>query len=361
MKGQGNTKPPMFHSYTEAFQFILGKAYNIRLYLIPLYLCIGHQAFSQIKPNFNNYLYNYYIINPAVAGIEDYVDIKTSIRSQWTGMEGAPETLVFTVHGNIESQSKRNPANPVKPKINPLDEYTVDLDGYNARPHHGIGGIVEADRIGPFSKMRFNGSYAYHIPLSKKYRLSAGLSLGMIRTNLDHSKITLQDPNDVAISGEQYSNTNPDLGLGLWFYSRSLFIGISGDQLFKYNMSFGEYIQSEKESYRNYNLTGGHKFYAGYEVIIIPSVTMNWIPPQPVVIDYNLVFSFINRVSVGLTYRSNNEFVLSSRFIANPWFELGYAFDYGGAAVDRYNTGSHELYLGLRLRNKNKILCPVNL
>ena len=343
------------------FLFVAKRA-NFPLFILVLF-CIYTSpfAFGQTRPNLNHYLFNYYLINPAVAGIEDFVDIKSSVRSQWTGMEGAPETLVLTVHGNIENQRKRNPANPIKPKSFDVDEYTVDLDGYNARPHHGVGGIILADRIGPFSKMQIDASYAYHIPLSKKYRLAAGLSLGLIRNTLDQSKITLQDPNDIAISGEQYANINPDLGFGLWFYSRNLFTGFSGGQLFKYNMSFGDYIQSEKESYRNYILTGGYKIHAGYEVIIIPSVAIKWLSPEPLVVDYNLVFSFINRVSLGITYRNNNEVVFSSRFIASPVFEFGYAFDYGGAAVDKYNSGSHELYFGLRLRNKNKILCPVNL
>ncbi len=294
-------------------------------------------------------------------GIEDYVDIKSSFRSQWNGLEGAPETLVLTVHGNLEGKTKVNPANPVRPRKFSVDEHTVDLGGYNARPHHGFGGIIMADRIGPFSKLQASASYAYHIPLSKKYRLAAGLSLGMIYNKLDQDKITLQNPNDLAATGERYTNISPDLGFGLWFYSKSLFLGFSGGQLFKYNQSYGDYIQSEKESYRHFIFTGGYKFYTGYNVTIIPSVALKWLSPEPLVIDYNLVFSFINRVSLGMTYRNNNEFVISTRFIASSFFELGYAFDYGGAAVDRYNSGSHELYVGLRLRNRHKILCPVHL
>lgn len=322
-------------------------------------LCYSNMAsFAQTRPHLNNYLYNYYVINPAVAGIEDFVDIKSSFRSQWNGLEGAPETLALTIHGNIEGQNKVNP--PKQKKVS-IDEITVDLDGYNARPHHGIGGILFADRIGPFSKIQLSGSYAYHIPLSKKYRLAAGLSMGMTQNSLDLDKIRLHDPNDIAVSEERYSNINPDLGFGLWFYSKALFAGFSGAQLLKYNLAFGDYIQSEKESYRHFIFTGGYKFYAGYDLIVTPSFSIKWFSPAPVVIDYNLVLSFINRVSLGMTYRNNNEFILSSRFIASPLLEFGYAFDFGSAAVDKYNSGGHEIYLGLRLRNRYKILCPVHL
>lgn len=353
----------MIHNTYNFFIYLHAKGKCIFFYgqLFVVLLCSNFIASAQTKPHLNHYLYNYYLINPAVAGIEDYVDLKSNFRSQWNGMEGAPETLTLTIHGNIEGHRKVNPANPVKQKSISVDEYTVDLDGYNARPHHGFGGIMVADRIGPFSKIQFSGSYAYHIPLNKKYRLAAGLSLGMIQNRLDRNKITLQNPDDIAVSGEKYTNTNPDLGFGLWFYSKALFAGVSGAQLFKYNQSFGDYIQSEKESYRHFIITGGYKFYTDYNTIITPSVSVKWLSPAPIIIDYNLVISFINRVSLGFTYRNNNEFVLSSRFIASPLLEFGYAFDFGSAAIDRYNSGSHEVYLGLRLRNTYKILCPVNL
>lgn len=344
------------HVYQYLYTYALPRKYYTLLLTI---LCFSNLSlFAQTKPNLNHYLYNYYLINPAVAGIEDFVDIKSSFRSQWNGLEGAPETLTLTIHGNIEGHSKVNPPKEKNPSI---DEYTVDLDGYNARPHHGIGGMIMADRIGPFSKMQVNGSYAYHIPLSKKYRLAAGLSMGLTQNRLDQNKITLHDPDDIAVSGERYSNINPDLGFGLWFYSRALFAGVSGAQLLKYNQAYGDYIQTEKESYRHFIFTAGYKFYAGYDLILTPSIVAKWLSPAPLVIDYNLVISFINRVSLGFTYRNNNEFILSSRFVASPLVEFGYAFDFGSATVDRFNSGSHEIYLGLRLRNKYKILCPVNL
>ena len=183
----------------------------------------------------------------------------------------------------------------------------------------------------------------------------------MIHNSLDQDKIRLHDPNDIAVTGERYTNTNPDLGVGLWLYSKALFAGVSGAQLFKYNLTYGNYVQSEKESYRHFILTAGYKLYAGYDLIFIPSVSAKWLSPEPLVIDYNLVLTIINRVSLGLTIRDNQEFILSSRFIISPSIEFGYAFDFGSAAIDRYNSGSHEIYMGLRLRNKYKVLCPVHL
>ncbi len=340
--------------------FYWGTKYCLSTFTLVAFLSC-HSAFAQTKPNFNQYLFNYYLINPAVAGIEDYVDVKSSIRSQWNGLEGSPETVALTIHGNIERRKKSGSANPVKEKQASFDDKSDEINDYNAKPHHGFGAMFLADRIGPFSKMQFNGSYAYHIPINKKYRLAAGVSFGIIQNRLDQDKISLHDPNDLAVYGERYTNLNPDLGLGVWFYSRSLFVGLSGAQLLKYNQTFGDYTQAEKESYRHFIITGGYKFITGYDVVFTPSISVKWLSPAPIVVDYNIVVSFINRVSLGFTYRSNNEFVLSSRFIVSPLIEIGYSFDYGSAAVDRYNYGSHEIFVGFRLRNKYKVLCPVHL
>ncbi|WP_257667254.1 T9SS type B sorting domain-containing protein [Parapedobacter tibetensis] len=56
-----------------------------------LYACIGVQA--QQRPQYTQYIFNGFLANPAVAGIERYVDLKMGARSQWQGVDGAPQTL----------------------------------------------------------------------------------------------------------------------------------------------------------------------------------------------------------------------------------------------------------------------------
>ena len=58
--------------------------------------CFSINARSQAKPSFTQYILNNYVLNPAITGIENYVDAKLSIRNQWTGIDGAPVTNYFT-------------------------------------------------------------------------------------------------------------------------------------------------------------------------------------------------------------------------------------------------------------------------
>src|SRR5690606_42139659 len=88
------------------------------------------------------YMANNFILNPAVAGIEDYTDVKLSYRAQWVGIEDAPVTAYATIHGLIAS----------------------DLEGRR----HGLGGAVVLDKTGPTQRFSGTAAYAFHLPVSRR-------------------------------------------------------------------------------------------------------------------------------------------------------------------------------------------------
>ena len=60
------------------------------------------ESFAQQRPHYTQYILNNYIINPAVAGIENYTDVKISHRHQWVGIQDAPVTTYLTIHGPLK-------------------------------------------------------------------------------------------------------------------------------------------------------------------------------------------------------------------------------------------------------------------
>ncbi|HIA06874.1 MAG TPA: type IX secretion system membrane protein PorP/SprF, partial [Flavobacteriales bacterium] len=52
-------------------------------------------AYSQQLPQYSQYLLNDFVINPAMAGRNDYSLIQSNVRYQWLGFNDAPRT--FTV------------------------------------------------------------------------------------------------------------------------------------------------------------------------------------------------------------------------------------------------------------------------
>src|SRR5215468_2689932 len=69
--------------------------------IFTLLFLIVNSCFAQQRPYYTQYILNNYIINPAVAGIENYWDVKISHRHQWVGLDGAPVTTYFTIQGPL--------------------------------------------------------------------------------------------------------------------------------------------------------------------------------------------------------------------------------------------------------------------
>ena len=76
---------------------------------------------AQQKPHYTQYVLNQYIVNPALTGIENYVDLKLSHRHQWVGIQDAPVTTYLSVHGPIGKTDYRKTAT------------SFDLKGENPR------------------------------------------------------------------------------------------------------------------------------------------------------------------------------------------------------------------------------------
>ena len=53
-----------------------------------------HKGFSQQDPNFTLYNFNMNVINPAIAGSNEFQALSIGYRSQWIGLSDAPNTQV---------------------------------------------------------------------------------------------------------------------------------------------------------------------------------------------------------------------------------------------------------------------------
>src|SRR5438034_10924812 len=109
---------------------------NISIVVVMLLAIVG---FAQQRPHYTQYILNNYILNPAISGIENYTDVKMSVRDQWIGLNGAPRTAYFTIQAPLGKSDYRTSATGYSvPGENPRgrsywENYTA------AEPHHGIG------------------------------------------------------------------------------------------------------------------------------------------------------------------------------------------------------------------------------
>ena len=94
--------------------------------LLTIVFCTGMLlSQAQQKPYYTQYIMNNYILNPALSGIENYMDVKLSYRNQWNDIVGAPVTMYFSAHAPINKKDFRNtPTSFELPGENPLGKCT---------------------------------------------------------------------------------------------------------------------------------------------------------------------------------------------------------------------------------------------
>lgn len=54
-----------------------------------IFLLLSLYGLAQENPRSTQYIFNNYLFNPAITGIDNYTDLKLGYRSQWRGLEGA--------------------------------------------------------------------------------------------------------------------------------------------------------------------------------------------------------------------------------------------------------------------------------
>ncbi|MBC7652868.1 MAG: type IX secretion system membrane protein PorP/SprF [Oligoflexus sp.] len=328
-----------------------------------LLFAVLQNTLGQQKPQYTQYILNNYIINPAITGIENYIDVKAATRQQWTGLQNAPQTSYLTAHMPLgKSDDWGNATSYGMVGENPLGRsYKSDYEA--SKPHHGIGLVAVVDKTGPLSNNTLNVTYAYHIGLAPKLNLAVGIGAGISKVTLNTNDITLENPVDAAIANSGTINRiKPDLNVGIWLYSAEFFFGASVQQVLPQTLSF-----SSQSSYNTGKtvphsfFTAGYRFWLSDDVTIIPSVMVKYVNPVPLGIDFNTKVSFRDKFWIGGAYRKDDSYSGMLGFNLGSLFNVGYAYDFTQSALNTVSRGSHEIVLGLTLNNRYRVTCPQKL
>ncbi len=274
---------------------------------------------------YSQFMFNRYVLNPAVAGTQDFYQIKANSRFQWTGILDAPQTVSFSVFGPHAS-----------------------------RPM-GFGGYILNDVTGPTSRTGMYGTYAYNVAVKDDIRLSMGLSFGMLQNKVDGTRITLFDPNDHALQQGVYSTIVPDASVGLYMYGENWYVGASAFQLFANSLKMYDERNGLNRLKVHYYLMGQYTFEAGDHFTVAPAILIKKTAPVPAQVDFNAKVTYRKKVWLGVSYRTSDAVALLVGYIHNEKYYFGYSYDIGINEIRKYNNGSHEIMLGVRFNNiKNR-------
>ncbi|WP_448699523.1 type IX secretion system membrane protein PorP/SprF [Mucilaginibacter sp. AW1-3] len=324
--------------------------------LLSLLLLFPVKLFAQQLPQYTQYTFNELLINPAVAGIETYWDIKTGYRSQWTGLQSAPTTGYFTVSIPLNKEfTEGNYGQIIRNTDNPIGR--TDRDSYQASFNHGgISLSLVGDKSGAFNQTHFNTGYAYHLMVNDQFNLAVGASVGFNNISLNVSQLTFNNPIDPAVSQGGNGQFKPDAAVGMWGYGPAFFIGASAQQLIPQDLSFNSKPSGNQSKIpTQYFFTLGFKVYPSDDVTLLPSVVVNPSANTPINLDVNVKIAFRDIFWFGGAYRKNDAITSSVGFNIGALFTVGYAYDYSISDLSAVNKGTHEIMLGVLLHNKYNV------
>ncbi len=291
-------------------------------------------ASGQQLSHYTMYMANNYVLNPALAGIESYTDLKLAARSQWTGIQDAPKTLYATVNAPLNSGDSR------KNRI-------------------GIGGKVFADQTGPLILASAEVNAAYHLPLNEGYRLAFGVGAGVNYHRLDINKLQLGDQSDPINDISDFTRMTPAISAGLWFYSTDLYVGVAALNLLEsqYSLFGAPTGEIDMRLRPHFFATTGYRFRFG-DFYLTPSTMIKFAHPAAVGYDINLKGQFADVFWTGISWRHRDGMAAMAGFFINSTLNVAYSYDFINSDLRRHSLGSHEIILGININNQWGPKCP---
>ncbi|WP_242457674.1 type IX secretion system membrane protein PorP/SprF [Pedobacter sp. BS3] len=294
--------------------------------------CVYTRAQERLRTT--HYVFNSYLLNPAVSGIDNYIDIKMGYRDQWKGIEGAPVTQYVSIHAPVGNDFVRSSINSFPGEgDNPMSRSYVNNYSW-AEPHHGVGFYILNDKAGQINQTTINATYAYHIGLSNDVNLAFGISGGVSSISVDVEHVKVDDTSDPLLSADYNNRIRPDIGAGLWLYSAQYFLGISAKQL----LGSRAVTDNGQQSILPYQKpvfygTTGYKFFLADEIALIPSVLLTYWLNAPLAIDANFKFAFRDKVWVGGSFRNNDSYSVLAGLNIGYFLNLSYSYDITTSAL----------------------------
>lgn len=314
-----------------------------------------HRSVAQQRPQYTQYIFNNYLLNPALSGIENYTDVKLGYRKQWTGIKDAPQTSFLSANWKFgDDYLWRNALSLADHGDDPMSRNY--MQNYTASPaHHGMGVIAVLDDVGPLSRFDANLSYAYHLRVGQQLNLSLGMSAGITRIGLDVYALdfgTADPQNDPAVSNAIVSQVKPDLNVGLWLYGARFFAGASVQQILPQKLKFtSDPGFNQGKNVPHWFFTAGYRFFVSDDIAATPSVMFKQVSPAPLSFDTNLKLAFKDRIWIGGSYRRNDSFSALAGVNISKLINLTYSYDFVTSELNNVSNGSHEIVLGLQLNN----------
>ena len=281
---------------------------------------------AQQDAQYTQYMYNTLSVNPAYAGSRGQLSFAGLYRSQWVGLDGAPETFTLNLHSPIQ----------------------------NSRLGYGISIVNDNIGDGVVQETYLDAVISYTIDVSMDAKLSFGLKAGGNMLSLDFNGLRNFDL-EVVNQNNIDNRFTPNFGLGIYYHTDKFYAGVSAP-----NVLESEYFDNDNSDDGVHFLSAdrmdiylitGYVFDIGADLQFKPALLTKAVGGAPLQVDLSASFLFANKFSFGAAYRWDAAVSGLVGFQVSEQIMLGLAYDretteLGGT---QFNDGSFEVFLRLEL------------
>ncbi|HET6556054.1 MAG TPA: type IX secretion system membrane protein PorP/SprF [Prolixibacteraceae bacterium] len=299
-----------------------------------LYIIANLAAIAQQDPQFTFNKMTQLTVNPGFAGSDGGVNGVILNRYQWTGIEGAPQTLLFSVGAATKLFGAQSGVglNIISDELGFQKNIAVSVD-YAYRKETGLGMLGIGASLG-FYNMAINGDWETGMPEG------------------DYWVSPTSDPN---LPQGEVSQMALDLGFGVFLKADDYYVGASVTHLNQASIVFADeastFLARHYYMSAGYNITLGDPLFEIQPSVLFKTDMVSYQADMTVDLVYN------KRYSAGLNYRINDAVGVLLGFEMANGLRIGYAYDIMTSALAGYGYGSHEFYLGYSFdlgKNRNK-------
>lgn len=285
-------------------------------------MLLTFKGVAQQDPQFTQYMYNTLNVNPAYAGSRGHLTALVLHRSQWVGVNGAPNTQVLAVDGPM---------------------------GNNV----GLGLVLSHDGLGPSSETFVDANFSYTVKLDDdNKKLSFGLKGGGRLFNVDFTKGLTENP-DIAFQNNISNKFFPTIGAGVYYHTGKSYLGLAVPNFFAQDHYDGQEQEIAAERL-HYYLIGGKIIDLTPDIKFKPAFFVKWVPGAPVIADISANAMLKETFTAGLAYRWDDSFSALLGLQISPDLSAGYSYDLTTSDLRSYTSGTHEVFLRYEFKTVEK-------
>lgn len=271
----------------------------------------------------SQYMINEFALNPAAAGTKTYAPLVLSVRRQWAGIKEAPVSQHLSYHTSLA------------PKV-------------------GVGGHIFNDVAGPSRRAGVLGAVSTQVKLQENAVLSLGLAGSLSQYYFDRDKLITEIPNDNTVINYTTNMMIPDMSVGMKLYGTNYHVGFSMFNIIQTKADLVDLLTPVTSNLkRAVYLTGMYQIPLEKNKVWVlePSAMVRLMFNAPFQFDLNARVGHQNGFWFGASYRFK-ESIIGMIGYGTGILGIGYSYDFSTSAISGFNSGSHEITLVYRTRNK---------